>query len=125
MAKSKDEEVLVTREQWLATAPRRYTVLTIANLGKVRIRSLTARERNAFERSIQDDSGEYDPVKAAVARETLITMCVVDANGETTLTLADVAALGEKDGGIIGDTFEGCRIHCGMEKKDFEKLKGN
>ena len=124
-AKKEEALVLVSREQLLGATKRRFTILDVPNLGKVRVRSLTERERTQFESDNLDDKCLVDKEQALLAKRRLIVLCVVDAEGNPTLTLEDAERLADIDGAITGFLADALRTFCGFEKQDFEKIKGN
>lgn len=116
----------ITREQMLAKAKRRYMEIEIPNFGKVRIRSLTERERSNFEADIQGNKGEYKRAKIVQARRRLIALTVVDDSGNLLLNQPDdVKTLEEQDGAITDAIFAQAMIHCGLGENDIEVLVKN
>ena len=113
----------ITREQLLAKAKRRYQEFEVPDFGKVRIRSLTERERSNFEADIQGSKGEYRRSKMIQARRRLIALTVVDGEGNLLLNQAnDVKALEEQDGSVTDAIFEQSMVHCGIKENDIEVL---
>ena len=116
----------VTREQMLAKAKRRYQEFEIPDFGKIRIRSLTERERSNFEADTLGSKGEFRKSKMVQARRKLIALTVVDASGDLLLNESgDVKALEEQDGAITDAIFEQAMVHCGIKENDIEVLVKN
>ena len=116
----------VTREQLIAKSKRRYQEFEIPDFGKIRIRSLTERERSNYEADIMGSKGEFRKTKLVQARRRLIALTVVDANGNLLLDQpGDVKALEEQDGAITDAIFDQAMVHCGLRENDIEILVKN
>lgn len=114
-----------TREQMLSAPKRRFTEVDIADWGKFRIRSLTELERSKFEASIRDKQGRVSNNKLLDLKCRLIVLCVVDANGDTILTNADIDALREQDSYRTNALVDAIQKHCGFSDSDIEDLEKN
>lgn len=98
--------------------------------GLVRIKDLTAAERDALEAglatTVTDDRGRQkstvtlDNVRAAFCAATL-----VDEDGNLLFSRADVEALGAKSARALDRIFAKVRQRNGMTDKDVEELMGN
>jgi len=116
----------ITREQLLAKAKRRFQEFEIPDFGKVRIQSLTERERSNYEAEMLDSKGATRKSKLIQARRKLIALTVVDVSGDLLLNESgDVKALEEQDGSITDAIFEQAMIHCGIKENDIEVLVKN
>ena len=116
----------VTREQLIAKAKWRYQEFIVSDFGKVRIRSLTERERSNYEAEMLDSKGNSKLSKLVQARRRLIALTVVDAGGELLLNQpGDVKALEEQDGKITDVIFDQSMQHCGIKENDIEVLVKN
>lgn len=112
---------LITKDQLFASrGKRRFETYPIPNLGNVRLRSLTERERSAYEVETQKDNKGLQ-----AAKRRLIVETVVDAEGNPLLNEQDLTALEEIDGKITGDIFNCSVEHCGFKKGEIEALVGN
>ena len=117
---------LVTRDQLIAKAKRRYQEFMVPNFGTVRIRSLTERERSNYEAEMLDSKGNTRKVKLIQARRRLIALTVVDSTGELLLNQPDdVKGLEDQDGSITDAIFEQAMLHCGIKENDIEVLVKN
>lgn len=116
---------LVTREQLLSQTKRRFDNVAIPHLGTVRLRSLTERERTAYEAASLNETGEQERELLIDSKRRLIALCVVDADGNPLLTDGDVDALADIDGSITGRLYAACLDHCGFTKGDIEGLVKN
>lgn len=106
---------LLTREDLLQPAPRRYRIVLLPGGSQVRIRSLNEMEKSEHETEVWDSKGEVDVKKMASARRRLLTRCLVDEQGDLLLSVADVEALGQLDGGLVEVIYQACRGHCGFD----------
>ena len=78
----------------------------------VRVRGLTAGEREKWERSIgSDDDGK----KPTMIREKLVALTVVDDQGNPEFTEADVAMLSNQSSAVIVRLFDAARRLSGMQ----------
>jgi len=77
----------------------------------VRVRGLTATEREKWERSLPDDENSK---KITHIRERLVVLTVVDADGKPEFQDADVKALGDLSAQVITRVFNAARRLSGM-----------
>lgn len=95
--------------------------------GKVRVKSLTASERDQFEDSIlgakaKDGTRE---VETKNLRAKLVAMSVVDKDGNRLFTHEDITALGAKNSAAIDRLFGIAQKLSGIGQKDIEELTKN
>lgn len=114
-----------SRESILAAPKRRFTTVDIPEWGCFRIRSLTELERSRFEASIRDKKGQVSNSKLLDLKCRLIVLCVVDADGNTILTDADIPALREQDSRRTNTLVDAIQEHCGFSDSDVEELEKN
>ncbi|TXH43411.1 MAG: hypothetical protein E6Q97_34120 [Desulfurellales bacterium] len=115
-------EAIVTRDQLLGARKRRFTQFPVEGLnGKVRIRSLSEREKSDYESEFMDKKGNFSRDKLLSARRRLICLVVVDAEGNPLLTDDDVKALEEIDGRITSKIQEEAQVHCGIGRAQVEE----
>lgn len=115
-----------SREMFLAPAKRRFRDVYLPVRGQwVRIRSLTEGEKEAFEASLRDKSGEVTNESAKASRRKLIVLCIVDDQGNRLLSDADVDAMSELDGTDLAYLQEECQVFCGFKKASIEELTKN
>ena len=96
--------------------------------GYVNVKSLTGRERDAFERSIIDSKGKGRNTKTELRdniRARLVALSVVDEKGERVFKTADVEALGEKNAGAIDAIFSVAQRLSKLTEEDVEELAEN
>lgn len=92
--------------------------------GTVRIRSLTARDRDALETAIyqarQEGLVAPDNVRARYA-----SACIVDENGKPLFTEEDIVALGGKSAAALGRVYDAVLSFNAIAEGDVEELAGN
>ena len=97
--------------------------------GTVRVRGLTAKQRDTFEAGLLVTKGQgrnaTQAVSLANARARLVALSVVDADGAPLFTTADLFALGEKSGAAIDRVFAVASRLSGIGDADMEELTGN
>lgn len=115
-----------TREMFLKPRKRRVREINIPDFGKVRVQSLTARERGDYESQfIHKKKGGTRLDRMKQARELLVIETVVDADGNKILSRSDVAALGAQEAAVLDRIVEAARELSGIGDDDFEELVGN
>ncbi len=82
--------------------------------GTVRVRMLTAAERDAWEAA--SFGGETKNLQNVRAR--LVVLCAVDGEGKRLFTDADAAALGNKSGAALDRLFEAAMTLSKLRKAD-------
>lgn len=90
----------------------------------VRLRELTAAERDRFE------AGMVDAKKGGRAnlenvRARLVAASAVDKDGKPIFTGAQVISLGEQSAKALDRLFDACRKLSGFDERDIEELAGN
>ena len=106
----------LSREQVLALRPTVEEV-ELEDHGTVRIRGLTAAERDAYEQTLVEVGPDgRATVKAAQrnVRASLVVRCLVDDAGERMFADDEVEALGEIDGAVIDKLWDVARRLSGM-----------
>ena len=93
--------------------------------GTVRVRSLTGKERDAFEASLMSGEGKKRKVDLANIRAKLVAMCIVDEAGAREFDDVEVAALGAKSAAALDRVFSVCQRLNGLSAADVEELEGN
>ena len=91
----------------------------------VRVRGLTAAERDAFEASIVRRRGQRTEVDTRNMRAKLVALCVVDEQGNRLFTDEDVEVLGRKSAAALDRIFEVAQRLSGLRPQDVEELAGN
>lgn len=116
---------LMNRDDLLGQIQRRYVDAPLPDGRKLRLRSLTDREKSDYENEILTSKGGLNHSKVKAARRRLIVLCAVDEHNEVMLSAADVARLEEVDGAVTSAAYDAARIHCGFEAGDIEGLVKN
>jgi hypothetical protein len=92
------------------------------NNRKVRLRVMSAAERDEFEAStVEMKRGKQRP-NIANLRARLVARCIVDADGELVFKSGDVARLGKKSAKALDFLFQKCQELNGFTEKDIEEL---
>lgn len=89
---------------------------------KVRLKMMTAAERDEFEAStVETRKGRSKP-NLANLRARLVARCMVNSAGERMVQSGDVARLGRKSAQAIDFLFLKCQDLNGFTEKDIEEL---
>ncbi len=88
----------------------------------VRLKVLTAAERDAFEASTVTTKGGKQKPNLANLRARLVARCMVDADGKRIFESGDVARLGNKSSKALDRLFAKCQEINGFSDKDIEEL---
>jgi len=91
------------------------------SIGVARIRSLTERERSAYEMSFTGKNGKPDRDAVSKLRARFISLCLVDANDE--LIVHDHNELVDLDSKVIAELYRACADHCGIEQDAVEEIE--
>ena len=93
----------------------------------VRVKSLTATERDAFEASLVATDGKKSRTNLVNIRAKLVAACLVDATGARIYTdpAAGAAEIGQRNGAATDRIFTVCQRLAGMSPKDLEELEKN
>lgn len=117
---------LALRDVLIKPVARRYVNLTLPASGyEVRIRSLTERERSAYESQLLNAKGDVLKSKLEEAKRRLICLCLVDDAGNRILSDSDADNLLEWDGSDTAAAYDVIFSHCGFQKRDIEDLVKN
>ena len=106
---------------------RRYTYVEIPELElRVRIQSLTEKEKSEYETQILSKTGRgISRSRLIDATRRLVALCVVDDKGNRLFASAEVSDLAEVDALVISRIAAECEQHVGMKEGDIEELVGN
>ena len=88
----------------------------------VRLKVLSAVERDAFEASTVTTKGGKQKPNLANLRARLVARCMVDAKGERVFQSGDVARLGNKSSKALDRLFAKCQEINGFSDSDIEDL---
>lgn len=96
--------------------------------GTVRVRSLTADERDAFDESITklsgNGKGQTREIVMKGIRAKLVARSLIDDKGVRLFTDAQVETLGKKNATVLDRLFAIAQRLSGLSKDDVEKLAG-
>lgn len=90
----------------------------------VRIRSLTAMERDEFEHSMLDQRGRRTKIDAHNIRAKLAVLCLVDGNGARLFKNEEYLQLGLKNASALSRIYNKSQELSGVTDEDIEELAG-
>jgi hypothetical protein len=90
--------------------------------GTVRLRTLTGSERDEFEASVVSQNGTNRRVNLKNVRARLVSLCLVDEEGNRLYTNTDVAKLGKKSAKVLDRLFDKAQKLSGLTDDDVEEL---
>ena len=93
--------------------------------GTVRVKALSAGERDAFEASLLEGKGKQQKTNLANVRAKFVARVLVNEQGVRLFTDADVQQLGRKSAAALERVFDVGRRLSGMSDQDVEDLTGN
>lgn len=116
---------LLTRDQILSASDLTFEIVPVPEWGgDVRVRSLSGKERDAFEASILTiRSGGKTRLNPADMRAKLVSRCIVNENGERLFTDADITMLSAKSAAALQRVFEAAQRLSGLSDQDVEELE--
>lgn len=91
--------------------------------GDVWVSTMTGTARDEFEQEVQGFLGDELPIPNARAR--LLVRCLTNAAGAPLFALAEMEALGKKNGAVLDRLFDVAMRLSGLDKKTAEALKKN
>lgn len=114
---------LLSRDQILAADDRKYEIVAVPEWdGDVRMRSLSGAERDDFENGLMQQVGGKQITNARNARAKLVSLCIVDEDGQPLFSKADVIKLGSKSSLAIQRLYDvACRMN-GFTEDDMKEL---
>ncbi len=119
---------VLTREQILAASDLRIEEVDVPEWGgSVFVRNLNGRARDRFESSRYkiDANGTVEVIHEN-PRATLLALSLCNELGELLFSIADVQAIGEKNGAVLDRLFDVAQRLSGLRPKDLEeKLKNS
>lgn len=126
---------LMTREQILTAPDIEYEDLDLSHIpgwGTVRVKDLTAGERDKLEQGIVVERTEIvngKPVKKQVlkdnVRATFCAACIVDETLRPLFSKGDIVQLGQKSARALDAIFALIRKRNGISETDVQELEGN
>ena len=93
--------------------------------GKVRVKSLTGKERDALESSMIIGKGKNANVNLNNLRAKLVARSVVDEDGKRIFTDDDISALGAKSAAALTRVYEVAQRLSGITQEDVDELTKN
>lgn len=93
--------------------------------GWVRIKTLTAQERDALESEIVQRNGRDIRTNTRNIRARVVALACVDEKGAPLFGLADIEALGQKSAKALDRVFGRASELAGMRPEDVEELAAN
>ena len=106
---------LLTRAAILAISDLRTQDVDVPDWGgTVRIRTLTAGERDDFDASLSTGTGATRTLDLHNIRARLLALCIIDDAGNPIFTHDDVLALGGKSSAAVGVVFDAAQKLNGM-----------
>ena len=117
---------LLTREEILNSRTEQYEYVDIPEWGgQVKVRGLTAAERDAFESSLVVGMGKKAKMNTIDIRAKLVALSVVREDGSQMFSQADVQKLSQKLAAPIDRIYEVAQALSKISDDDIEELKGN
>lgn len=115
---------MLTRDQILSAQDTKSETVAVPEWGgDVKVRMMTGRERDEFERE------QYEMAKMGQLgdniRARLIARCLIDDEGKPLMTSNDVQALGEKSSAALERIARVCRRLNKLEDEDVKELAKN
>lgn len=93
--------------------------------GFVMMKSLTGKERDAFESSLRVKKNGKDVVDATNMRAKLVVLCAIDETGNRVWGDADAAWLGDSMSSVISLLYNAASKLSGFTLEDTDELEGN
>ena len=93
--------------------------------GVVRVRGLTASQRDAFEAASLQGKGKNTSVNLHNLRARLVALCIVDEDGNQLFAERDVHVLGQKSAAAIDRIYDTATRLSGIGENDVEELTKN
>ena len=93
--------------------------------GTVRVKALTAKERDAFEAGLVVGKGKNRRVSIDNVRAQLVVASVVDADGKQMFKPADAEWMGDQSAAAVARVYDVAGRLSGVSDDDVEELAGN
>lgn len=133
--KQQQDDEILTRDEILAADDLEYMTVEVPEWGKkadgspkkVRIRSMTSTERDAWENSliVPNANGKGQKVSMLDVRAKLLALTIVDVAGNAQFTLPDVEVLGKKSAAAADRVFEVSKKLSRVSDEDVEEIIKN
>lgn len=115
---------IVVRECYVPEWDRRQPDGTLQR-AKVRVRSLTGKERDEFEGESITRRGRRVDVNMANMRARLVSRCTIDSSGARLFSDRDIVMLGQKNASAIDRIFSVAQELSGLTDREIDELVGN
>ncbi len=113
---------LLTKEAILAADDRPTELVSVPEWGgEVKVRSLSGKERDTFEKTLAAGKG----VDLRNIRARLVATCAIGDDGKQLFTAGDVEALGDKSARALDRVFSVAQRLNGFTKADVDELVKN
>lgn len=121
------EPQLLGRNDFIGASAVRYETATLPwdPTRAIRVRSLPDRVQSKYELENLSEDGSPNAERLQTAKRRLVALTMVDADGKTFLTEADVKAMEDTDGKLISFAFNLAQKHCNIEQASKEALVKN
>lgn len=119
------ENGYASRDTLLGAHKRRYRDFSMPDGQKVRIQSITERERSDWESHVKVKRGQVTRESLLLMRARLIVRCLVDGGGNLLMRADDAHEILGWDSAVSNALFEACQEHCGISEADVEGLEKN
>ncbi len=117
---------LLTREAILGASDIKTEDVEVPEWGgTVRVRGLSATERDAFEQATVAIKGKKVKASFLNIRARIVSLSVVDEDGNRMFTESDIKALGEKSAAPMDRIYDVAGRLSGVTDADMEELAGN
>ena len=117
---------LLSKQDILNSPDRKYEEVPVPEWGgAVRVKSLTGRERDAFEASLIKGAGKGRTNDYVNMRARLCAICIVDEAGARVFEDSEVEMLGAKSSAALDRVFTVAQRLSGMSDEDVEELEKN
>lgn len=93
--------------------------------GTVRVRGMTGEERDAWESALLEARSDDKKQNARNVRATLVSLTVVDENGQRLFAEADIPALGKKSVKALQRVYNVAQRLSRISPEDLKELEGN
>lgn len=116
----------LTRDAILAAGDLQFEDVDVPEWkGKVRVRGMTGAERDAWETALLEGRGDDKKKNERNVRATLVSLTVVDEQGQRLFTEADIAALGRKSVKALQRVYNVAQRLSRISEEDVKELAGN
>lgn len=93
--------------------------------GYVKVRGLTAAERDKYESEMLEGKGKNSRINLSNARAKLLVLCCRNEDGSRMFSSAEMSALANKSAAALEPLFDAARRLSAMSEEDIEELTGN